>query len=82
MKFHKMFTYYRDDYVVCVKLLYTFLVQHNMIMVESSDIVLMCACTCMQLLVGSVCVCVCVRASEQNVIHAINISFAKLIIVK
>jgi len=59
--------------MVCVKLLYTFYVQHNIIMVESSDIVLMCACTCMHLLVGNgvcvharvcvhVCVCVCMHA--------------------
>jgi len=26
MKFGKIFTYYRDDYVVCVKLSYSFLV--------------------------------------------------------
>jgi len=39
----------------CTPLLF----QHNMIMVESSDIVLMCACTCMHLLAGNVCACVC-----------------------
>jgi hypothetical protein len=74
MKFSKIFMYYKDDYVVCVKLLFSFLVQHNKIMLESSDIVFMCACTCMHLLVGNVWVHRDVHLKRMY-IYAVNISF-------
>jgi len=68
MKFGKIFTYYRDDYVVCVKLLYTFLVSTKF---------RHCVNVCMHMYALACRKCVCVhRAAHLNriYIHAINIS--------
>jgi len=82
MKFGNIFTYYRDDYVVCVKLLYTFLVSTQY---DYGGKFRHCVNVCMHmyaLACGKLCVCVCVcacvhRAAHLNrmYIHAVNVSF-------